>query len=96
MLADTLIVPAGSEGVNKMSEKVVGGILPGFVEASGFFTSSVVNSKAEKMSFALILGEIVLASLGGSGLSSANHYPSLLRIIFFDNQRRVTATIDGM
>ncbi|XP_029120062.1 protein EARLY-RESPONSIVE TO DEHYDRATION 7, chloroplastic isoform X1 [Elaeis guineensis] len=53
------------KGVTKMSEKVATGILSGVVKVSGFFTSSVVNSKAGKKFFSLLPGEIVLASLDG-------------------------------
>jgi spartin len=35
------------------------------VKVSGFFTSSVVNSKAGKKFFSLLPGEVVLASLDG-------------------------------
>ncbi|KAK1321998.1 hypothetical protein QJS10_CPA03g02260 [Acorus calamus] len=53
--------------VSKMSDKVVSGILSGVVKVSGYFTSSVVNSKAGKKFFGLLPGEIVLASLDGFG-----------------------------
>uniref|UniRef100_A0A1D1Z6L2 Spartin n=1 Tax=Anthurium amnicola TaxID=1678845 RepID=A0A1D1Z6L2_9ARAE len=53
--------------VTKMSQKVAGGVLSGVVKVSGFFTSSVVNSKAGKKFFGLLPGEIVLASLDGFG-----------------------------
>uniref|UniRef100_A0A5B7BK17 Putative senescence-related protein n=1 Tax=Davidia involucrata TaxID=16924 RepID=A0A5B7BK17_DAVIN len=51
--------------LTKMSEKVATGILSGVVKVSGFFTSSVVNSKVGKKFFSLLPGEIVLASLDG-------------------------------
>ncbi|XP_078446399.1 protein EARLY-RESPONSIVE TO DEHYDRATION 7, chloroplastic-like [Wolffia australiana] len=51
--------------VTKMSEKVAGGVLSGALKVSGFFTSSLVNSKAGKKFFNLLPGEIVLASLDG-------------------------------
>ncbi|KAJ6809718.1 uncharacterized protein M6B38_162825 [Iris pallida] len=51
--------------VTKMSEGVVTGILSGVVRVSGFFTSSVVNSKVGKKFFGLLPGEILLASLDG-------------------------------
>ncbi|XP_058107997.1 protein EARLY-RESPONSIVE TO DEHYDRATION 7, chloroplastic-like isoform X2 [Magnolia sinica] len=51
--------------VTKMSEKVATGVLSGVVKVSGFFTSSVVNSKAGKKFFSLLPGEIILASLDG-------------------------------
>ncbi|XP_045819633.1 protein EARLY-RESPONSIVE TO DEHYDRATION 7, chloroplastic-like isoform X1 [Trifolium pratense] len=51
--------------LTKMSEKVALGVLSGAVKVSGFFTSSVVNSKPGKKFFSLLPGEIVLASLDG-------------------------------
>ncbi|KRH24298.1 hypothetical protein GLYMA_12G031900v4 [Glycine max] len=48
-----------------MSEKVATGVLSGVVKVSGFFTSSVVNSKAGKKFFSLLPGEIVLATMDG-------------------------------
>lgn len=51
-----------------MSEKVATGILSGVVKVSGFFTSSVVNSKVGKKFFEFLPGEIVLASLDGFGM----------------------------
>uniref|UniRef100_A0A803NFB3 Senescence domain-containing protein n=1 Tax=Cannabis sativa TaxID=3483 RepID=A0A803NFB3_CANSA len=51
--------------LTKMSERVASGILSGVVKVSGFFTSSVVNSKVGKRFFSLLPGEIVLASLDG-------------------------------
>lgn len=48
-----------------MSENVAIGVLSGVVKVSGFFTSSVVNSKAGKKFFSLLPGEIILASLDG-------------------------------
>ena len=53
--------------VTKMSENVANGILSGVVKVSGFFTSSVVNSKVGKKFFGLLPGEIVLATLDGFG-----------------------------
>ncbi|KAL6873588.1 hypothetical protein ACP4OV_013670 [Aristida adscensionis] len=53
--------------VTKMSEKVATGILSGVVKVSGYFTSSVANSKAGKKFFSMLPGEIVLASLEGFG-----------------------------
>ncbi|XP_010935097.1 protein EARLY-RESPONSIVE TO DEHYDRATION 7, chloroplastic [Elaeis guineensis] len=53
--------------VTKMSEKVATGILSGVVKVSGYFTSSVANSKVGKKFFGLLPGEIVLASLDGFG-----------------------------
>lgn len=52
-----------------MTEKVATGLLSGVVKVSGFFTSSVVNSKAGKKFFSLLPGEIVLASLDGFSMS---------------------------
>ncbi|KAH9662666.1 protein EARLY-RESPONSIVE TO DEHYDRATION 7 [Citrus sinensis] len=51
--------------VTKMTEKVATGVLSGVVKVSGFFTSSVANTKAGKKFFNLLPGEIVLASLDG-------------------------------
>lgn len=51
--------------LTKMSEKVATGVLSGVVKVSGFFTSSIVNSKVGKKFFSLLPGEIVLASLDG-------------------------------
>lgn len=48
-----------------MSEDVAAGILSGVVKVSGFFTSSIVNSKVGQKFFSLLPGEIVLASLDG-------------------------------
>ncbi|XP_061367735.1 protein EARLY-RESPONSIVE TO DEHYDRATION 7, chloroplastic [Gastrolobium bilobum] len=53
--------------VTKMTEKVANGFLSGVVKVSGFFTSSVVNSKVGKKFFSLLPGEVVLASLDGFG-----------------------------
>lgn len=51
--------------MTKMSEQVATGILSGVVKVSGFFTSSVANSKVGQKFFSLLPGEIVLASLDG-------------------------------
>ncbi|KAE9612940.1 putative senescence/spartin-associated [Lupinus albus] len=51
--------------VTKMTEKVANGVLSGVVSVSGFFTSTVVNSKAGKKFFSLLPGEVMLASLDG-------------------------------
>ncbi|WVZ02744.1 hypothetical protein V8G54_023550 [Vigna mungo] len=51
--------------LTKMSEKVATGVLSGVVKVSGFFTSSVVNSKPGKKFFSLLPGEIVLATMDG-------------------------------
>jgi hypothetical protein len=51
--------------VTKMTEKVATGVLSGVVKVSGFFTSSIANSKVGKKFFGLLPGEILLASLDG-------------------------------
>ncbi|KAI4381777.1 hypothetical protein MLD38_007820 [Melastoma candidum] len=51
--------------MTRMTEKVAIGVLSGVVRVSGFFTKSVANSKVGKKFFALLPGEIVLASLDG-------------------------------
>lgn len=51
--------------MTKMSENVATGLLSGVVKVSGFFTSSVVNSKVGQKFFSLLPGEIILASLDG-------------------------------
>ncbi|GJM97432.1 hypothetical protein PR202_ga14359 [Eleusine coracana subsp. coracana] len=51
--------------MTKISEKVATGILSGVVKVTGYFTSSIANSKAGKKFFNLLPGEIVLASLDG-------------------------------
>uniref|UniRef100_A0A7N0UX61 Senescence domain-containing protein n=1 Tax=Kalanchoe fedtschenkoi TaxID=63787 RepID=A0A7N0UX61_KALFE len=51
--------------LTKATEKMATGVLSGVVKVSGFFTSSVVNSKVGKKFFSLLPGEIVLASLDG-------------------------------
>ncbi|KAK7262970.1 hypothetical protein RJT34_30553 [Clitoria ternatea] len=51
--------------VTKMTESVANGVLTGVVKVSGFFTSSVANSKAGKKFFSLLPGEVMLASLDG-------------------------------
>ncbi|KAK9987778.1 hypothetical protein SO802_028017 [Lithocarpus litseifolius] len=48
-----------------MTEKMASGVLSGVVKVSGFFTTSIVNSKVRKEYFSLLPGEIVLASLDG-------------------------------
>ncbi|KAI3767861.1 hypothetical protein L2E82_18290 [Cichorium intybus] len=53
--------------VTKMTETVVGGILTGVVKITGFFTSSVANSKLGKKFFKFVPGEIALATLDGFG-----------------------------
>ncbi|CAN8327918.1 unnamed protein product [Cochlearia groenlandica] len=51
--------------MTKMTEKVANGVLSGVIKVSGFFSSSVVNSKAGKKLFGLLPGEMVLATLDG-------------------------------
>lgn len=51
--------------LTKMTENVATGLLSGVVKVSGFFTSSVANSKVGQKFFSLLPGEIVLASLDG-------------------------------
>ncbi|RZC66718.1 hypothetical protein C5167_010416 [Papaver somniferum] len=53
--------------ITKMSEKVATGILCGVLKVSGYFSSSVVNSKVGKKFFSMLPGEVVLASLDGLG-----------------------------
>lgn len=55
--------------MTKMTESVAKGVLTGVVKVSGFFTSSVANSKAGKKFFKLLPGEVVLASLDGFSMS---------------------------
>ncbi|CDY29202.1 BnaA06g25550D [Brassica napus] len=51
--------------MTKMTENVANGILSGVIKVSGFFTSSVANTKVGKKFFSLLPGEIVLATLDG-------------------------------
>ncbi|XP_021727590.1 protein EARLY-RESPONSIVE TO DEHYDRATION 7, chloroplastic-like [Chenopodium quinoa] len=51
--------------MTKMTKQVATGVLSGVVKVSGFFTSSVANSKVGKKFFSLLPGEMVLASLDG-------------------------------
>ena len=51
--------------LTKTTEKMASGVLSGVVKVSGFFTSSIVNSKVGKKIFSCLPGEIVLASLDG-------------------------------
>nr|AUS89388.1 senescence/dehydration-associated protein-related [Sesuvium portulacastrum] len=53
------------KSMTKMTKKVAEGVLSGVVRVSGFFTSSVVNSKAGKKFFSYLPGEMILASLDG-------------------------------
>lgn len=69
--------------LTKMSEKVVSGVLSGVVKVSGFFTSSIVNSKVGKKFFSLLPGEIVLASFDGFSkfISVAFNFWLILRLL---------------
>ncbi|WCJ32649.1 Senescence/dehydration-associated protein-related [Euphorbia peplus] len=51
--------------MTKMTERVANGVLSGVLKVSGFFTSTVANSKVGKKFFGLLPGEIILASLDG-------------------------------
>ncbi|KAJ4897091.1 Senescence/dehydration-associated protein-related [Raphanus sativus] len=51
--------------MTKMTEDVANGILSGVIKVSGFFTSSVANTKVGRKFFSLLPGEIVLATLDG-------------------------------
>ncbi|XP_008242060.1 PREDICTED: uncharacterized protein LOC103340417 [Prunus mume] len=53
------------KSVSKTTQKVAAGVLSGVLKVSGYFTSSVVNSKVGKKFFRLLPGEILLASLDG-------------------------------
>ncbi|KAJ8747248.1 hypothetical protein K2173_010048 [Erythroxylum novogranatense] len=55
----------GVKKMTKMPEKMATGILSRVVKVSGFFTSSIVNSKAGKKFFSLLPEEIVPAFLDG-------------------------------
>ena len=57
-----------------MTEKVALGVLSGVVKVSGFFTSSVANSKAGKKFFGLLPGEMVLASLDGFSMGDIYNF----------------------
>lgn len=48
-----------------MTESVANSILSGVLKVSGFFTSSVANTKVGKKFFSLLPGEVILASLDG-------------------------------
>ena len=62
-----LTIAGRAKRVSQISEKVATGILSGVVKVTGYFTSSLANSKAGKKFFNLLPGEIVLASLDGFG-----------------------------
>nr|AAM65608.1 putative senescence-associated protein 12 [Arabidopsis thaliana] len=51
--------------ITKMTESVANSILSGVLKVSGFFTSSVANTKVGKKFFSLLPGEVILASLDG-------------------------------
>ncbi|CAN1122420.1 Senescence/dehydration-associated protein At3g51250 [Linum perenne] len=51
--------------MTQLTEKVANGVLSGVLKVSGFFTSSVANSRMGKKVLGLLPGEIVLASLDG-------------------------------
>lgn len=57
-----------------MTKQVATGVLSGVVRVSGFFTSSVANSKAGKKFFSLLPGEMILASLDGFSMFSFLFY----------------------
>lgn len=51
--------------VSKQTNKLANGVLSGVLKVSGFFTSKAANSTAGQKLFALIPGEVLLASLDG-------------------------------
>ncbi|KAI3725888.1 hypothetical protein L1987_65684 [Smallanthus sonchifolius] len=51
--------------VTKMTEKVAGGVLSGVLKITGYFGTSVANSKLGKKFFNLVPGEMALATLDG-------------------------------
>ncbi|PWA61961.1 hypothetical protein CTI12_AA370420 [Artemisia annua] len=51
--------------VTMMTEKVAGGVLSGVLKVSGYFSSSVANSKFGKKFLKLVPGEMALATLDG-------------------------------
>nr|XP_043615763.1 protein EARLY-RESPONSIVE TO DEHYDRATION 7, chloroplastic-like [Erigeron canadensis] len=51
--------------MTKMTEKVAGGVLSGVLKVSGYFSSSVANSKLGKKFFKLLPGEMALATIDG-------------------------------
>jgi len=53
-----------------MTESVANSILSGVLKVSGFFTSSVANTKVGKKFFSLLPGEVILASLDGFSKST--------------------------
>lgn len=61
-----------------MTHKVAKGLLSGAVKVSGYFSSSVANSKLGKKIFKLLPGEMVIATLDGFGMSF-----TCLHLIFY-------------
>ncbi|XP_076949535.1 senescence/dehydration-associated protein At4g35985, chloroplastic-like [Bidens hawaiensis] len=53
--------------VKKMTEKVAGGILSGVLKITGYFGTSVANSRLGKKFFKFLPGEMALATLDGFG-----------------------------
>lgn len=53
-----------------MTESVANSVLSGVLKVSGFFTSSVANTKVGKKFFSLLPGEVILASLDGFSKST--------------------------
>lgn len=51
--------------VTMMTEKVAGGVLSGVLKVSGYFSSSVANSRFGKKFLKLVPGEMALATLDG-------------------------------
>ncbi|KAI9194365.1 hypothetical protein LWI28_005371 [Acer negundo] len=71
--------------LTKMSENVANRTLSRVVKVSGFFTSSIVNSKVGKKFFSLLPREIFLASLGRFNMFFSNSYIWLgLHILVFE------------
>lgn len=64
--------------MTKMTENVANGILSGVIKVSGFFTSSVANTKVGRKFFSLLPGEIVLATLDGFSKSTINIIDTLI------------------
>lgn len=57
--------------VTRTTEKVANGVLSGVLKVSGYFTSSVANSKVGKKFFGMLPGEVLVASLDGFSMLSA-------------------------
>ncbi|KAL1191936.1 Protein EARLY-RESPONSIVE TO DEHYDRATION 7 [Cardamine amara subsp. amara] len=62
---DTLKRIKRVKNMTKMTESVANNVLSGVIKVSGFFTSSVANTKVGKKFFSLLPGEVILASLDG-------------------------------